>query len=64
MSLAYDLGPVGPAEAVLPASPPHNIEAEQALLGALLFDNAAYERLGDQLARATFTSRSTVGSTA
>ena len=28
---------------------PHNLEAEQALLGALLFDNAAYERLGDTL---------------
>ena len=28
---------------------PHNIEAEQALLGALLFDNGAYERLSDQL---------------
>ncbi len=49
MSLAYDLPSIGPAEATLPASPPHNIEAEQALLGALLFDNAAYERLGDQL---------------
>lgn len=31
------------------ASLPHNLEAEQALLGALLFDNAAYERLGDNL---------------
>jgi replicative DNA helicase len=31
------------------AHTPHNIEAEQALLGALLFDNAAYERLNDQL---------------
>jgi replicative DNA helicase len=28
---------------------PHNLEAEQALLGALLFDNAAYERLPDTL---------------
>ena len=31
------------------AHTPHNLEAEQALLGALLFDNAAYERLTDQL---------------
>lgn len=31
------------------AQTPHNIEAEQALLGALLFDNGAYERLGDHL---------------
>ncbi|MFZ4607473.1 MAG: replicative DNA helicase [Caulobacter sp.] len=28
---------------------PSNIEAEQALLGALLYDNAAYERLSDRL---------------
>ena len=31
------------------AALPHNLEAEQALLGSLLFDNAAYERLGDTL---------------
>ncbi|HCR65250.1 MAG TPA: replicative DNA helicase, partial [Oceanicaulis sp.] len=30
-------------------SPPHNIEAEQALLGALLFDNEVYHRVGDWL---------------
>ena len=28
---------------------PHNIEAEQALLGALLFDNEVYNRVGDWL---------------
>jgi replicative DNA helicase len=32
-----------------PTHAPANIEAEQALLGAVLFDNAAYERLSDQL---------------
>ena len=32
-----------------PQHAPSNIEAEQALLGAILFDNAAYERLSDQL---------------
>ncbi len=32
-----------------PAQAPANIEAEQALLGTVLFDNAAYERLSDQL---------------
>src|SRR6185312_4529039 len=32
-----------------PHHAPANIEAEQALLGAVLFDNAAYERLSDQL---------------
>jgi replicative DNA helicase len=34
------------------AGPPHapaNVEAEQALLGALLYDNGAYERLNDAL---------------
>jgi replicative DNA helicase len=32
-----------------PHAPPHNIEAEQALLGALLFDNEVYQRVGDWL---------------
>ena len=30
-------------------TPPHNYEAEQGLLGALLVNNAAYERVGDFL---------------
>ncbi|MDB5438151.1 MAG: replicative helicase [Caulobacteraceae bacterium] len=47
---ALDLRPVGDlSPAVVPASAPANIEAEQALLGALLYDNAAYERLSDRL---------------
>jgi replicative DNA helicase len=32
-----------------PTVAPSNLEAEQALLGALLYDNAAYERLSDRL---------------
>jgi len=32
-----------------PAHAPANIEAEQALLGALLYDNGAYERISDAL---------------
>ncbi|HWA61795.1 MAG TPA: replicative DNA helicase [Caulobacteraceae bacterium] len=36
------------------AHAPANIEAEQALLGAVLFDNAAYERIGDKLQAAHF----------
>ena len=32
-----------------PTRAPSNLEAEQALLGAILFDNAAYERIGDAL---------------
>ena len=31
------------------SSLPHNLEAEQALLGALMFDNAVFERLPDRL---------------
>src|SRR5579875_1086429 len=47
MSLAALSLPVAAPEPV--ASAPHNLEAEQALLGAVLFDNAAYERLSDRL---------------
>ena len=28
---------------------PHNLEAEQALLGSLMFDNAVFERLSDRV---------------
>jgi replicative DNA helicase len=48
---ALDLRPV-PTEA--PQHLPSNIEAEQALLGALLYDNAAYERLSDRLGATHF----------
>src|SRR3978361_1216441 len=37
-----------PSNDVIPHVP-SNVEAEQALLGALLYDNAAFERLGDHL---------------
>jgi replicative DNA helicase len=49
MSIApvLDLRPVSDDGEI--AHTPHSIEAEQALLGALLFDNAAYERLSDQM---------------
>jgi len=49
---ALDLRPVQ-GDAPL-AVAPSNIEAEQALLGALLYDNAAYERLSDRLAARHF----------
>lgn len=47
------MGPFGelpgdPRDAA-PPSLPHNLEAEQALLGALMFDNAVFERLPDRL---------------
>jgi len=44
---ALDLRPVSNDVAI--AHVPANVEAEQALLGALLYDNAAFERIGDYL---------------
>src|SRR5690606_23790001 len=44
---ALDLRPASNDLAIPHA--PANVEAEQALLGALLYDNAAFERLSDQL---------------
>ncbi len=32
-----------------PSTAPHNLQAEQALLGSILYDNSAYERLSDRL---------------
>ena len=48
-SPAFDFAAAEPAASPLGASMPCNIEAEQALLGTLLYDNAAYERLIDKL---------------
>ncbi len=47
--LPQSFPPLSPADAPAPASLPHNLEAEQALLGCLMFDNGAYERLYDGL---------------
>lgn len=44
------LGSVAPA----PTQMPHHLDAERRLLGALLFDNEAYHRLGDFLLPAHF----------
>jgi replicative DNA helicase len=41
--------PFGEPGAAETAAPPHNIEAEQAVLGALLYDNDVYQRVGDFL---------------
>ncbi len=38
-----------PAPAPAPDSAPHNLDAEQALLGGILFDNEIYNRVGDFL---------------
>ena len=48
-SPAFDFSSAEPAPSPLGAAMPCNIEAEQALLGTLLYDNAAYERLIDKL---------------
>ncbi|MDE2259303.1 MAG: replicative DNA helicase [Betaproteobacteria bacterium] len=34
--------------------PPHNIEAEQAVLGGLMLDNLAWEKIGDQVSESDF----------
>jgi replicative DNA helicase len=52
MSAALDRRPSNDETAALHM--PANIDAEQALLGAVLYDNAAFERLDDQLAPAHF----------
>ncbi len=36
-------------ETIRPREPPHNFEAEQALLGAILVNNAAYQRVAEFL---------------
>jgi replicative DNA helicase len=48
-SPAFDFTAADPAASPLGTSMPCNIEAEQALLGAVLYDNTAYERLIDRL---------------
>jgi replicative DNA helicase len=49
MSLVPALDLRSPTEEPTINVAPHNMEAEQALLGVLLYDNAAYERLSDNL---------------
>ena len=46
---AFSPFPAEPFGNVAIPSLPHNLEAEQALLGALMFDNAIFERLSDRL---------------
>ncbi|MDA8233163.1 MAG: replicative DNA helicase [Magnetospirillum sp.] len=41
--------PAGSAEVIPFRSPPHNLEAEQALLGAILLNNRSYERVSEFL---------------
>lgn len=46
---------VAPLEAASFRTPPHNIEAEQALLGAILINNDAFDRVSDFLQAAHFS---------
>ena len=48
---AVSIAPVSPSYRV----PPHNIEAEQALLGAILVNNDAFDRVSDFLKAAHFS---------
>lgn len=49
MNAAFAPMPFDANDAVQVLSMPHNLEAEQALLGSLMFDNAVFERLSDRL---------------
>lgn len=40
---------VAPVDMAIPRTPPHNLEAEQAILGSILVNNNAYEKIGDFL---------------
>jgi len=46
--------PVADPQLVSVRTPPHSIEAEQSVLGGLLLDNTAWDRLGDLLRAADF----------
>jgi replicative DNA helicase len=49
MQLAHSSLPPRDGETALQRTPPHNTEAEQALLGAILVNNAAYHRVAEFL---------------
>ena len=55
-SVTLNPGMMGPGDAVVQALkvPPHSVEAEQSLLGGLLIDNAAWDRLGGVLSDKDF----------
>jgi replicative DNA helicase len=55
-SVTLNPGMAGPGDAVVQALkvPPHSVEAEQSLLGGLLIDNTAWDRLGGVLSDKDF----------
>src|SRR6267142_1716986 len=56
MAVAHSIARESSADAQLVALkvPPHSVEAEQSLLGALLLDNQAFDRIGDLVAAEDF----------
>jgi replicative DNA helicase len=50
---AFNTAPIDPQIAALKL-PPHSVEAEQALIGGLLLDNTAWDRIGDAVSDADF----------
>ena len=51
---AYIAGQSSDAQIAALKLPPHSIEAEQSLIGGLLLDNAAWDRIGDVVAETDF----------
>ena len=56
MAQVRSLSPASPADPQIAALklPPHSIEAEQSLIGGLLLDNTAWDRIGDVVSEADF----------
>ncbi|HVL57849.1 MAG TPA: replicative DNA helicase [Burkholderiaceae bacterium] len=54
MSAVVTHGPAGDREVASLRLPPHSIEAEQAVLGGVLLDNAAWEKIADLLREEDF----------
>ena len=56
MASVYSLNPNGASDNALAAMklPPHSVEAEQAVLGGLLLENGAWDRIADQVGEADF----------
>jgi replicative DNA helicase len=56
MASVYSLNPNGSPDNALAAMklPPHSLEAEQAVLGGLLLENGAWDRIADQVGESDF----------
>jgi replicative DNA helicase len=56
MASVYSLNPNGSSDNAMAAMklPPHSLEAEQAVLGGLLLENGAWDRIADQVSESDF----------